>query len=113
MTSLRGPWSKRKGPKGGAGMRVLSGATSSPSFAAQMQEFLKTYPQAKWYQWEPANRDNVYAGAQMAFGQPVETQYNFSKAKVVLSLDGDFLSCGLSGIPSIHAGVRRGGGVLS
>ena len=91
--------------KGGAGLRVLSGATSSPAFVAQMQELLKTYPQAKWYQWEPVNRDNVYAGAQMAFGQPVETLYDFSKAKVVLSLDGDFLSVGLPGIPSLHAGV--------
>ncbi len=91
--------------KGGAGLRVLTGATSSPAFVAQMQEFLKTYPQAKWYQWEAVNRDNVYAGAQMAFGQPVETIYDFSKAKVVLSLDGDFLSVGLPGISSVHAGV--------
>ena len=90
--------------KGGAGLRVLSGATSSPAFVAQMQELLKTYPQAKWYQWEAVNRDNVYAGAQMAFGQPVETVYDFSKAKVVLSLDGDFLS---SGFPGFHRYTRE------
>ena len=78
-------------------MRVLSGATSSPAFVAQMQGFLKAYPQAKWYQWEPVNRDNVYAGASFAFGQPVETIYDFSKAKVLLSLDGDFLSAGFPG----------------
>ncbi len=90
--------------KGGAGLRVLSGATSSPAFVAQMQELLKTYPQAKWYQWEPVNRDSVYAGAQMAFGQPVETVYDFSKARVVLSLDGDFLS---SGFPGFHRYTRE------
>jgi molybdopterin-containing oxidoreductase family iron-sulfur binding subunit len=83
--------------KGGAGLRVLSGATSSPAFVAQMQELLKTYPQAKWYQWEAVNRDNVYAGAQMAFGQPVETIYDLQKTKVLLSLDGDFLSSGFPG----------------
>src|ERR1700687_5313250 len=64
---------KTQKSKGGAGIRVLSGATSSPSFVAQMQELLKVYPQSKWYQWEAVNRDNVYAGARLAFGQPVET----------------------------------------
>ena len=36
----------------------------------------KEFPQAKWHVYEPVNRDNVYAGAQMAFGQPVETSYD-------------------------------------
>jgi molybdopterin-containing oxidoreductase family iron-sulfur binding subunit len=83
--------------KGGAGFRVLSGATSSPSFVALMQQFLKTYPQARWYQWEAVNRDNPYAGAALAFGQPLETIYDLSKAKILLSLDGDFLSSGFPG----------------
>jgi molybdopterin-containing oxidoreductase family iron-sulfur binding subunit len=103
LNSLRGV-AKASKTNGGAGVRVLSGATSSPSFVAQMQEFLKVYPQAKWYQWETVNRDNVYAGAQMAFGQPVETVYDFSKARVVLSLDGDFLS---SGFPGFHKYTRE------
>ena len=90
--------------KNGAGLRVLSGATSSPSFVAQMQELLKVYPQAKWYRWEPVNRDQVYEGAKLAFGQPVETVYDFSKAKIVLSLDGDFLS---SGFPGFHRYTRQ------
>jgi molybdopterin-containing oxidoreductase family iron-sulfur binding subunit len=102
LNSLRGVIKAEKS-NGGAGLRVLSGATSSPSFVAQMQGFLKAYPQAKWYQWEAVNRDNVYAGAQLAFGQPVETVYDFSKAKVVLSLDGDFLS---SGFPGFHKYTR-------
>jgi len=103
LSSLRAPIQAEKA-KGGAGLRVLSGATSSPSFVAQMQELLKTYPQAKWYQWEAVNRDSVYAGAQMAFGQPVETIYNFANAKVLLSLDGDFLS---SGTPGFHKYTRE------
>jgi molybdopterin-containing oxidoreductase family iron-sulfur binding subunit len=103
LSSLRDSIHAEKA-KGGAGLRVLSGATSSPSFVAQMQELLKTYPQAKWYQWEAVNRDNVYAGAQLAFGQPVETIYDFSKAKVVLSLDCDFMS---SGYPGFHKYTRE------
>src|SRR5262249_47094179 len=41
--------------------------------------------------------DNVYEGAKLAFGQPVETRYDFSKADVILSLDADFLSAGFPG----------------
>src|SRR5262249_14065426 len=54
-------------------------------------------PEAKWHFWEPVNRDNVYEGARMAFGQPVETIYDFSKADVIVSLDADFLSAGFPG----------------
>ncbi|PSH04714.1 MAG: hypothetical protein CXZ00_04870 [Acidobacteria bacterium] len=103
LSSLRGPMLAEKAI-GGAGLRVLTGATSSPSFVAQMRDFLKVYPQAKWYQWEAVNRDNVYAGAQLAFNQPVETIYDFSKAKVVLSLDADFLS---AGFPGFHKYTRE------
>ena len=39
-----------------------------------------------------------------AFGQPVDTQYNFEKARVILSLDGDFLS---SGFPGFHRNARQ------
>ena len=48
--------------------------------------------------YEPVNRDNVLEGAKLAFGQPVETRYDFSKADVIVSLDADFLSAGFPGI---------------
>ena len=38
------------------------------------------------------NNDNARAGAVMAFGQPVNTIYDFSKADRILSLDADFLA---------------------
>src|SRR5207253_445034 len=41
----------------------------------------------------PVNRDNARAGAIMAFGQPVNTIYDFSKADRILSLGSDFLAC--------------------
>ena len=57
----------------------------------------RIYPQAKWHVYEPVNRDNVLEGAKMAFGQPVETRYDFSKADVIVSLDADFLYAGYPG----------------
>jgi MoCo/4Fe-4S cofactor protein with predicted Tat translocation signal len=94
--ALQGPLSAQKA-LGGAGMRVLSRNFSSPTLVDQMQQFQKAYPQAKWHFYEPVNRDNVYAGAQMAFGQPVETTYRLDAADVIVSLDADFLSAGFPG----------------
>ncbi|MEP6922177.1 MAG: TAT-variant-translocated molybdopterin oxidoreductase [bacterium] len=79
-------------PKQGAGIRFLTETVTSPTLAAQLKSILTEFPQAKWHQYEPVNNDNARAGAMMAFGQPVNTLYDFSKADRILSLDADFLS---------------------
>ncbi|HZW81356.1 MAG TPA: TAT-variant-translocated molybdopterin oxidoreductase [Candidatus Deferrimicrobiaceae bacterium] len=96
VSAIRGPLSAQKALKG-AGIRVLTPTISSPTLADQLNNFLKIYPQAKWHVYEPVNRDNVLEGAKMAFGQPVETRYDFSKADVIVSLDADFLYAGFPG----------------
>ena len=78
--------------KQGAGLRFLTETVTSPTLAAQLKEILTAFPQAKWHQYEPANRDNARAGAMMAFGQPVNTIYDFSKADRILVARRDFLS---------------------
>jgi len=78
--------------KKGAGLRFLTETITSPSLAAQIKQILTDFPEAKWHQYEPVNRDNARAGAVMAFGQPVNTTYEFSKAERILSLGSDFLS---------------------
>lgn len=72
-------------------IRFLTRTVSSPTLAAQLQDILKRYPGSRWHQWEPWNRDNVHAGAQLAFGRDVETQYRLAEADIILSLDADFL----------------------
>jgi MoCo/4Fe-4S cofactor protein with predicted Tat translocation signal len=79
-------------PKQGAGIRFLTETITSPTLAAQLKGILTEFPQAKWHQYEPVNNDNARAGAMMAFGQPVNTIYDFSKADRILALDADFLS---------------------
>jgi len=79
--------------KQGAGLRILTETITSPSLAAQLKGILADLPQAKWHQYEPANRDNARAGAVMAFGEPVNTIYDFSKAECILALGSDFLAC--------------------
>src|ERR1051326_7077524 len=79
-------------PKPGATIRFLTESIISPTLGAQMNDLLAALPQAKWHQWEPANRDNARAGAIMALGQPVNTTYRFDLAQRILSLDCDFLA---------------------
>src|SRR6185369_14709152 len=78
--------------KRGAGLRFLTETITSPSLSAQMKQVLTDFPEAKWHQYEPVNRDNSRAGAVAAFGQDVHTTYDFSKADRILSLGSDFLS---------------------
>jgi MoCo/4Fe-4S cofactor protein with predicted Tat translocation signal len=94
--TIRGPLTAQKALKG-AGIRILTPTISSPTLADQLQNFLKIYPEAKWHVYEPVNRDNVLEGAKLAFGQPVETRYDFEKADVIVSLDADFLYAGFPG----------------
>ena len=75
----------------GAGLRVLTTTVTSPTLVNQLQQLLARYPSARWHQYEPVNWDNAYEGARLAFGQPVQTVYNFNEADVILSLDADFL----------------------
>ncbi len=77
---------------GGAGLRILSESSTSPTLQSQMAALLERFPNARWHQYEPVNRDQVYAGATLAFGQPVEPVYHFAQANVIVSLDADFLA---------------------
>ena len=94
--AIKGPLNSQKAVQGG-GMRILTRTVSSPTLAAQINAVLAAYPEAKWVQYDPLNRDNARAGAQLAFGQYVETRYSLDKADTILSLDGDFLSSGFPG----------------
>jgi Fe-S-cluster-containing hydrogenase components 1 len=93
LTEIRKVLDEQKG-KQGAGLRFLTETVTSPTLGSQLKAILAEYPQAKWYQYEPAGRDNARMGAMAAFGQPVNTIYRFDLAERVLSLDSDFLTCG-------------------
>jgi MoCo/4Fe-4S cofactor protein with predicted Tat translocation signal len=77
---------------GGAGIRFLTETITSPTVIAQFKQISAELPNAKWFQYDPLNRDNATAGAKMAFGSAANTVYNFDKAERILSLDSDFLS---------------------
>jgi molybdopterin-containing oxidoreductase family iron-sulfur binding subunit len=97
MAAMREPMLAQNAANG-AGVRILTGTTSSPTLADQFAQMKSRLPQAKWHVYEPVNRDNVIGGAQAAFGQPVETLYKFDQADVIVSLDADFLYAGFPGV---------------
>lgn len=88
MTDVRSQIDQHRAA-GGAGIRFLSETVTSPTLIAQMRQLAAELPNAKWYQYEPLNGDNVMAGAKMAFGSPAQTIYKFDQADRILSLDKD------------------------
>lgn len=77
---------------GGTGLYILSGTVTSPTLAAQWKRAQQSYPNAKWIQWDPVNRDSAYAASKAAFGDYYDAQYRLEGADVIVSLDADFLS---------------------
>jgi MoCo/4Fe-4S cofactor protein with predicted Tat translocation signal len=102
----------RQQAKTGSGIRILTETVTSPTLYGQMQDVLKLYPGAKWYQWEPTGHGRQM-GAQMAFGQFLNPVYKFDQAEVVLSVDGNFLGNGRGGVryarDFVSKRVLRGG----
>ena len=84
--------------KNGAGLRILTERVVSPTVEDQLKQLSAKLPGAKWHQYEPVSASNALAGAQLAFGRPVNTIYQFDKADVIVSLDSDFLQWGTASV---------------
>lgn len=69
-------------PSGGATLRILAESITSPTLLAQLADVMQRFPAARWCIWDPLNRDNFNTN---------ENICDFSKAKVVVSFDADFL----------------------
>ena len=93
--------------KKGAGLRILTEATSSPTLIAQFKELKQQFPEARWHVFEPVGTEAARAGAILAFGEPVETIRHFERADVVLSLDANFLGEGPSHLRDARAFTAR------
>jgi molybdopterin-containing oxidoreductase family iron-sulfur binding subunit len=83
----------------GTGLRILTETITSPTLADQLLgkrdgAVLKEFPKARWIQYDPARSHASLAGAQRFFGEQVDVVHHFEEARVVVSLDADFLACG-------------------
>jgi molybdopterin-containing oxidoreductase family iron-sulfur binding subunit len=93
VAALRSALDAQRG-LGGSGLRILTETITSPTLGAQLEAILAEFPAAKWHQWQPDGAHSARAGAVLAFGRPVDTRYDFTRANVVLTLDADFASEG-------------------
>jgi molybdopterin-containing oxidoreductase family iron-sulfur binding subunit len=100
--------------KRGAGLRLLTGAVSSPTLAAQITALRAALPDMKWHWWEPAARTAARLGALIAFGHDLEPIPDLAAADVVLALDADFLSPADGAVRHVrdHAARRAAGAAL-
>jgi len=89
------------------GLWFLLGPQSSPLVAQQMQRVRARHPSARFAFHAPLERRSVYRGAALVFGRPLEAQYRFDRARVVVSLDADFMAAMPSSVRWSHDLARR------
>lgn len=77
---------------GGAGIGMLFGAVTSPTQGWLIERLKKKYPGAKLYSYEPTGRTATNAAVKAVTGSAGVPVYDFTKAKVIVTIDGDFLS---------------------
>jgi len=91
----------------GESLRILTETVTSPSLFALIREVLAAYPKARWHQYEATSRDEARAGAELAFGEPLEAHYRLDAADVVLCLDADLVGPGPGHLRYVRELARR------
>ena len=79
---------------GGKKIVFLDGPTASPFDGWLRKQVVKQLPEARFVSYTGLDRDAVFDGTEIAFGQRLEVRHDFDKARVVLALDDDFLESG-------------------
>jgi molybdopterin-containing oxidoreductase family iron-sulfur binding subunit len=85
---------QKKAAQPGNGVRFLVEPGTSPLLASLRAQIGKDMPAARFYAYAPLSRDNVYEGTRLALGKPQEVHHDLRGARVIASLDADFLNYG-------------------
>ncbi len=76
---------------GGAGVCFLQERSNSPSRARLQAVLRQKYPQARWFTYEPVDLEPAAPAAGSVAGKPLAPYFRLDQAKVILSLDCDFI----------------------
>lgn len=79
--------------KGGA--YLLTSSIVSPTLRTAVKDFTQT-TKAQHVVWEPLSHEEVREGQKASYGEEVIPQYRFDKAKMIVSIDADFLGTWLT-----------------
>jgi MoCo/4Fe-4S cofactor protein with predicted Tat translocation signal len=94
---------KKFAANSGEGLAFLAESSTSPSRARLQKIIARKFPQSKWFTYDAIDSGIHQRAATQAFGQPVKPVFHFDKAKVILSLDCDFLG----GEDGAHEHIRK------
>jgi MoCo/4Fe-4S cofactor protein with predicted Tat translocation signal len=95
--------SKKFADNSGEGLAFLAESSTSPSRARLQKIIADKFPKSKWFTYDAIDSGIHQRAATQAFGQSVKPVFNFDKAKVILSLDSDFLG----GEDDAHNHIRK------
>jgi molybdopterin-containing oxidoreductase family iron-sulfur binding subunit len=87
----------------GEGLAFLAESSTSPSRTRLQTIIAHKFPQSQWFTCDAIDSGIHQRAATQAFGQSVKPVFNFDKAKVILSLDCDFLG----GEDDAHNHIRK------
>ena len=87
---------------GGEGLRVLTGTVTSPTLIAQLTQLIKKYPRARWHTYNPLSDGRASEGSRLAFGRNVEPVWSLNHARIVVSVDADFVTEGGGSLRYAH-----------
>ena len=93
--------------KNGAGLRILTETITSPTLAAQFEGDSEALSAGEVASVGAGGTAQRACRRVLAFGQPVNTYYDFAKANVVVSLDSDFLNSGPASLRYARQFARR------
>lgn len=82
----------------GASIRIVSGSINSPSTLKAIQAFTAKYKNAAHVQYDAVSVSAIINANQLCYGKAALPQYDFSKAKVIVSFGADFLGTWISPI---------------
>jgi len=83
--------SKKFAASQGEGLAFLAESSTSPSRARLQKIIAQKFPKSQWFTCDAIDSGIHQRAATAAFGQPVRPVFHFDKAKIILSLDCDFL----------------------
>ncbi len=95
--------SRKFSANGGEGLAILEESNTSPSRDRLAKIIAKKFPKSQWFLYNAIDSSIHRLAVSWAFGQSLMPVFNFDKAKVILSLDCDFLG----GEDGAHEHIRK------
>jgi molybdopterin-containing oxidoreductase family iron-sulfur binding subunit len=93
----------------GGAIRIVSSTIASPSTKAAIADFTTKFPTTRHIMYDANSSYGIVKANELSFGKAVFPSYDFSKAKVIVGIDADFLGSWVmaDGFASKYAETRR------